>query len=492
MTPSIVSESPFGGKPTATMSAEDIMEHWHQVATFPLDIAGAAAAFAEMYGYGERYDIVRPYPGFAYDPRAGVWREWRGCVGWTERDSILPEMTDIVIAMCGIHAHLRNIGEPADKVEIEYRKLRQRHIGPMVEKAIKLASVQCAVKEWDADPNIIGLPAGEYFYLTPTNPSVAVHDTIAEATDFVTKSMAATPTKQTDLWLNFLGAFTGGDKEYADALQIWTAAALLPNNAHHKAHVLYGDGNTGKSTYLKTIQAACGDYAGSARASIFTDEKSNHPAELLPFTEKRLVVLPELPRGALRSDLLKTVTGGDAISVRGMRQNPRTETPSATLFFSANELPSIRLVDNALKRRLLIWPCDHVPAHIDNQLAEKLATPRHLGGVVSWLRFGLRRFIQLQASGEGMPMPEAVQNATDEYFNEADVIGQWADTCTRDGGETPSTVLYQSFTAWCANHNRRPLSSQSFTLWLGRHYEKRHGMKGSYYPISLNQQYLPT
>ena len=474
---------------TATMSAEDIMEHWHHVATFPLDIAGAAAAFAEVFGYGEKYDIVRPYPGFAYDPRAGVWREWRGCVGWIQRDSILPEMTDIVTAMCGIHAHLRNIGEPPEKIEAEYLKLRQRHLGATVEKAIKLASVQCAVKEWDADPNIIGLPAGECFYLTPTNPTVAVHDEIQEATDFITRTMAATPTKQTDLWRDFLDAFTGGDKEVAGALQIWTASALLPNNPHHKAHVLYGDGNTGKSTFLKTIQAAAGDYAGSARASIFTDEKSNHPAELLPFTEKRLVVLPELPRGALRSDLLKTVTGGDSISVRGMRQNPRTETPSATLFFSANELPSIRLVDNALKRRLMIWPCDSVPAHVDHQLGENLATPEHLGGVVSWLRLGLRKFIQLQASGEDMPIPEAVRSATDSYFDEADVIGQWADACTREGGETPSTVLYQSFTAWCGTGNRRPLSIRAFGLWMRRHYDAREGRNANYYPLTLNAEY---
>ena len=60
-----------------------------------------------------------------------------------------------------------------------------------------------------------------------------------------------------------------------------------------------------------------GDYAGSARASVFTSEKDSHPAELLPFIDKRLVILPELSRGALRSDLLKTVTGGDSISVRG-------------------------------------------------------------------------------------------------------------------------------------------------------------------------------
>ena len=137
-------------------------------------------------------------------------------------------------------------------------------------------------------------------------------------------------------------------------------------NPEHKTHILFGDGATGKSTFLKVIMHAMGDYAGTARASLFTTEGDQHSAELLPFVNKRLVVLPELPRGALRSDILKAVTGGDSISVRGMRQNPRTETSTATLFFSANEMPSIRLVDEALKRRLLVWPFDHKPTKIDS------------------------------------------------------------------------------------------------------------------------------
>ena len=72
------------------------------------------------------------------------------------------------------------------------------------------------------------------------------------------------------LWADFLDTLTGGDVLMEHALKVWTAAALFDGNPHHKAHILYGDGNTGKSTFLKTIQAAFGDYAGSARASVFT------------------------------------------------------------------------------------------------------------------------------------------------------------------------------------------------------------------------------
>ena len=218
---------------------------------------------------------------------------------------------------------------------------------------------------------------------------------------------------------------------------------------------------------------------------MFTAEKQGHPAELLPFTEKRLVVLPELPAGALRSDFLKTVTGGDSISVRGMHQNPRTESPSATLFFSANELPTIRFVDNALKRRLLIWPMDTKPDKIDWTLKDTLKGPEHLGGAVSWLQEGLVKGARL--GGQPPPIPKAVAEATETYFQEADNVGQWVEARTTDGGETRSSALYKNFCDWCEVKKRKPLSEQSFSLWMGRNYTKTKKRDGSYYPLTISQ-----
>ena len=228
-----------------------------------------------------------------------------------------------------------------------------------------------------------------------------------------------------------------------------------------------------------------GDYAGSARASVFTSEKDSHPAELLPFIDKRLVILPELSRGALRSDLLKTVTGGDSISVRGMHQNPRTATPDATLAFSSNELPSIRMVDNAIKRRLLIWPFDHQPANVDTSLGAKLASPAHLGGVLEWLIVGMQKAIRYVEAGLDMPIPETVANATSDYFQEVDYIGQWFEVCTAECGETSAIVLYGSYVQWLEKLNRKPLSERAFGLWMGRKSTKRRTKTGYVYPLTL-------
>ena len=469
-------------QPTSTLSVESMAETWHFLSEYRLDIQGLAEAFAFLHGHGPSYDLIRTYPPLGYDSATDTWRTFDIGTGWTVKRSVLLEMEDIISGVCSMEA--TRTTDSTEKAEQAYRKLRQRHFRD-TDKAIKAVKPILDVDTWDFDDMSIGLPTGEQLYVTPTNPQYAVHQFQQEAYHYITKAMACEPRGRSGLWGQFLRETCGNDVDLEEGLQVWTAAAMLPGNVESKAHIAYGDGATGKSTFLRTIQAAMGDYAGTARASVFTSEKEFHPAELLPFVDKRLIVLPELPRGALRSDLLKVVSGGDSISVRGMRENPRAAKPTATLFFSANELPSIRLVDNALKRRLLIWPFDHKPAKVDVRLGGNLLQEEHLSAVVQWLVDGLKAYVRILASGAPMPIPAAVANATAEYFLEADNVGLWRDACLEESGETSSSILYDSFVTWCEGGKRKPVSERAFGLWMGRNYARIRTRDGSAYPVSI-------
>ena len=469
-------------QPTSTLGVEEMAETWHLLSLFNLDVQGFAEAFAFLHGHGPSYDIIRTYPPLGYDSETDKWRTFDIGTGWMPKRSILLEMEDIISGCCSLEA--KRTTDDTDKAEAAYRKLRQKHLRD-TDKAIKAVKPILDVDKWDFDDMSLGLPTGEYLYVTPTNPQYAVHQNQQYPFEYITKTMACEPRGRSRLWSQFLRETCGNDVDLEEGLQVWTAAAMMPGNIESKAHIAYGDGNTGKTTFLKTVQAAMGDYAGTARASVFTSEKEFHPAELMPFVDYRMVMLPELPRGALRSDLLKVVSGGDSLSVRGMRENPRAAKPTATLWFSCNELPSIRLVDNALKRRLMIWPFDHTPAKVDVRLGNKLQEEEHLSAVVSWLVDGLKAYVRILASGEPMPVPAVVANATAEYFLEADNVGQWRDAMLDGTGETPTAALYDSFHAWCESSKRKPLSSRSFSLWMGRHYTPRHTRTGNVYPVTV-------
>ena len=319
---------------SSSYTAEEMADSFQGVAQFRLDVAGAADAFAWAFGHGEGYEryVPRAHDPIAYDSQSHVWRDYIADNGWEVRESVSKEMVDVYSALCALEAQAivanastekpidpdpekakENRLDHLDKVDREYCKIRNKHMGGNVVRALKLAEGLVGVPRWNVDSSRVGLPDGETLHLTPANPDSAVRQEKEVAEDYLTKHMAAAPGAISIKWEQFLDELTNGDKEMVRGLQIWTGAAMMPGNAEAKSHVLFGDGLTGKSTFLKTILAACGDYAGSARASVFTSEKESHPAELLPFINKRIVILPELPRGALRSDLLKTVSGGDAI-----------------------------------------------------------------------------------------------------------------------------------------------------------------------------------
>ena len=510
---------------TNVQSAIDLASQWKNLKTFKLDVQGAAQAFMFTCGHGDGFhqewnaeDGRKP---FSYDSTAGMWRKYTGLDGWEDKTSILPEMTEIMAILCA-HAAIEiadrgtkpedrpdpadynidpDTGEPrtvhqqevkrkfedkqAAKIDEQYRKLRQRFLGTNVGKAVDVAQALMSVSHWNVDDNRIGLPRCETLHITPKGKVIGVNVDGQLPTQYITRTLAAKPGEKSELWESFVLDACDGDKEMVDALQVWTASAMLVGNPEHRTHILYGDGATGKSTFLKVVQTAMGDYAGTARASLFTSEKDSHPAELLPFVNRRMVILPELPKGALRSDILKAVTGGDSISVREMRRNPRTETPQATLFFSCNELPSIEMVDEAIKRRLLVWPFDKKPDVIDVQLGHKLVLPTNMAGVVTWLCDGLRQVLKLRANDTPLPIPAKVRNTTEDYFDEVDQIGVWRDACLAETGEAPSKQLYDSYKGYCKYNNRDPLSDRSFYLWMSRNYEKRRVRTGSLYPVMV-------
>ena len=506
-------------------TAEDMAAQWKNLKTFKLDVQGAAQAFQFIYGQGDGHHQWNPEEDrnpYSYDTQAGVWRQFSGLEGWEPKASVLPELTDIMAVLCA-HSAIDTVdrdtkpedrpdpedynidettGEPKTvsqqqkkrkfedkqqaKIDKEYRKLRQRHLGSNVGKAVDIARSLLAVDRWNVDDDRIGLPHCETLHVTPSGDFTSVNVAEQAPTHYITRNIAVKPGPESKLWQSFVPDICSGDQEMADALQIWTASAMLPGNPEHRTHVLYGDGATGKSTFLKVVQTAMGDYAGTAKSSLFTSEKDIHSAELLPFVNKRLVMLPELPKGALRSDILKAVTGGDAISVREMRRNPRTEVPTATLFFSCNELPSISMVDEAIKRRLLVWPFDKKPDKIDVLLGQKLVNKSNLPGVVTWLVDGLKLVLKLRASDTPLPIPAKVKAATEAYFVEVDHVNAWRTACLEETGETYNKTLYANFREYCVKEGITALGSRSFGTRMTRFYpSKRRDEKGFIYPVTI-------
>src|SRR5262249_38595651 len=96
---------------------------------------------------------------------------------------------------------------------------------------------------------------------------------------------------------------------------------------------------------------------------------------------------------------------------------------------AGNHKPRLHTIDEAMRRRLLLVPftVQIPPGERDPHLLHKLVAERPailrwcIDGCLEWQRIGLAP-------------PTIVQDATEAYFADQDVLQQWLDECTYDAG----------------------------------------------------------
>lgn len=141
----------------------------------------------------------------------------------------------------------------------------------------------------------------------------------------------------------------------------------------------------------------------------------------------------------------KQLTAGDPVSARFMRQDFFEYTPAFKLVITGNHKPSLRSVDEAIRRRFHLIPFAVTipPAERNSELVEKLKV--EWPGILKWMIQGA---LEWQANGLGPP--KAVLAATAKYLEAEDALAAWLDEkCERDPNAwTSSTALFRSWSAW--------------------------------------------
>jgi putative DNA primase/helicase len=115
---------------------------------------------------------------------------------------------------------------------------------------------------------------------------------------------------------------------------------------------------------------------------------------------------------------IKALTGGDPITARFMRQDFFTYQPHFKLLFAGNHQPTVNSVDPAMRRRFNMLPFIHKPPSPTSSSRRSCGRKRRgssLGAA------GLPRLAERRARAAR----ESCIEATDEYFEEQDVFGQW-------------------------------------------------------------------
>ncbi len=374
----------------------------------------------------------RYHPDWRYVAAWGKWMVWDG-QRWRTEDTLAA--TDLIRHVCRQAA----IKSSNPKVAA---KLASSSTVSGVERLAKVDRRHAATtEEWDADPWLLNTPGGVADLKTGRSRP---HD----RTDRMTKITTATPRGDCPTWLKFLDEVTGGDKALQDYLQRMAGYALTGSTREHALFFLYGTGANGKSVFLNTLASILGNYATNAPMDTFMETRSDrHPTDMAGLRGARLVSSIETEQGRRWAESkVKSLTGGDKISARFMRQDFFEFFPQFKLFVAGNHKPAIRNIDEAMKRRLHLIPFTVTipPERRDKHLQQKLMAERD--GILAWAVQGC-----LAWQRDGLNPPESVLSATDEYFEAEDALGRWLEeNCVLQANAKSLTAeLFSDWKQWC-------------------------------------------
>jgi putative DNA primase/helicase len=313
------------------------------------------------------------------------------------------------------------------------------------------------VEQWDADPWLLNTPSGVIDLRTGASRA-------HWAGDYLTKLTGVAPDAgcSISMWLSFLDRVTGGDPDLIAFIQRMAGYALTGATVEHAMFFLYGTGANGKSTLMNAITSCAGDYHRTAPIETFTDSvNERHPTDLAGLRGARLVTAVETEEGRRWAESkIKTLTGGDTVSARFMRQDFFDYVPQFKLVIAGNHRPGLRSVDEAIRRRLHLIPFTVTipPDERDAELPDKLK--EELPGILSWMVHGC-----LDWQKNGLAPPAAVTSATAAYLDAEDALAAWIDdSCERDPQAWEQTSdLFANWSAWAGRAGEHVGSQKRFS-----------------------------
>ena len=377
------------------------------------------------------------------------WLQWTGSY-WRFDDTKLA--FDLSRRVCRVAA------AECNKCKVASAIASAKTVAAVERLALADRRIAATVDQWDADPWLLNTPDGVVDLRTG---DIRSHD----PKDYMTKITSVGPQGGCERFLAFLDRITGADAELIAYLRRVFGYALTGHTREHALFFGYGTGANGKSVLLSTIAGLLGDYHKTAPIETFTASNADrHPTDLAGLRGARLVTATETEEGRRWAEArIKQLTGGDMISARFMRQDFFEFSPAFKLVIAGNHKPSLRSVDEAIRRRFHLIPFGvTIPAgERDGELADKLRT--EWPGILAWLVEGC-----LEWQVEGLQQPEAVRTATEAYLSAEDSLAAWLDEKCERGANlwASSAILFSSWKTWADAAGESPGNSKRFAQAL--------------------------
>ena len=272
-------------------------------------------------------------------------------------------------------------------------------------------------------------------------------------------------------WKQFLLEVMGGETELIEYLQRAVGYTMTGSISAQVIFMLYGNGANGKTTFLETLRFVFGDYAATADFNSLMVTKTTGPRnDLAKLQGARFVTAAETDESSrLAEPIVKQLTGGDKVTARQLYKEFVEYVPQHKFWLAMNHLPTIRGTDHAIWRWIQLIPFDVriKDEQLDRELPEKLKL--EAPGILAWALQGLTQYHRI-----GLSAPQAVKDATRQYRDEQDVVGQYL----VDAGifepmaTTTGKSMYSGYKRWASRGGDKwPMSEKRFSQSLAKRQE---------------------
>lgn len=405
------------------------------------------------------------------------WLRWTG-TRWEETDAPWAEAESIAREL------ERTPGDGEAAKRLRQHGLAMGKIGQlraMMEVASHRPEIRAEASDFDSDPWLLGVTNGTLDLRTGQLRE-------ARREDLITRSagVAYDPDATAPRFYRFLHEVMGDDPELVSYLLRFLGYSLTGNVSEHVFGLWHGpDGRNGKGTLIRLLLQVFGDYAGTVPPDVLLmSSGSQHPTGLMSFRGRRLMLSNEAPEGRRWDEaLIKTLTGGDTISARAMRQDFVEFTPTHHLVLAANTRPLVREQGPAFWSRVHLVPWlvsfrGREDPNLDADLAAEAS------GVLRALVWGCGQWL---AHGQKTRPPRSMLEAGSEYRSSQDTMGMFVDEALVDdrfapdgtpnpkASKAPRTHVYEAYKRWAevAGEDRYRLTrAQFYRVMEERGYEQ--------------------
>ncbi len=452
------------------------------------DDTSLAQAWIATEGGGRDKDdaeIVRASDGLIrrFDPGTGMW-----CV--LDENSAPLRLSDFLCHVAAAKLIMAKEKRKEGALEKEFNAANALHKNLRSQARLKavwqIAMIHLdavSVDVFDANPELLGTPGGVVDLRTGEVRAPTVADMVTHLTA-VSPAPAGTPAPR---WEHFLSEVFDGDAQMIEFIQRLFGSALVGDVSPQKFVVLYGRGANGKSVLRDVMGQLAGSYAATASAKVFMQSQGDrHPTEIASLAGKRLVMASEVPAGRSWNDtLLKDLTGGEKMTARKMHKDEYSFTPSGTLIFTSNTLPSFPGAQEAMLRRILLVSMlrQFSEDEQDPNLAARLIAEEG-PAILRCAIEGARKFLADGGGVKGLRIPQSVTDATRMYFEEEDIVRQFltevqgrSDSMNiwSKGEFVSSAAMLDEFNHWAKRNGHKTWSVRSLSKAI-RENTERYGL----------------